>query len=235
MNLPAEVRAVLPADTVRAWGDLAPHLPDQLVLVGGTALAVHLRHRVSRDLDFFYTEPGVDLAALKRALEQLPAGFAVTREDAGTLNGVYGATKVQFLDASEQTSINPPRVVGGLHVASLEDILATKVKVVGDRPALRDYFDLKYIEEHTNLTVEEGLRLYMLRYGVSAEDTSIGHIIATLGYLDDVDPDDELSETKATIRKYWQARQPQIARNAARSGPGAHPGVAPPRRTRPLE
>jgi len=216
MSLPAHVRAVLPVDTADAWGDLAGHLPDELVLVGGTALAVHLQHRVSRDLDFFFTEPGVDLVALKRTLEGLPRGFAVTRESAGTLNGVYSATKLQFMDATTQTPIGDTTVCAGLRIAGLEDILATKVKVIGDRPALRDYFDLKFIEEHTVMTVDEGLRLYMRRYDVSADDDSVGHIITALGYLDDVDPDEQLPESKDTIQRYWAARQPQIARNAAR-------------------
>lgn len=216
MSIPKEIQAVLPADTVRAWTELAPHLPQQLVLVGGTALAVHLQHRISRDLDFFYTEPGVDLPVLKRTLERLPSGFAVTLEDPGTLNGVYGGTKVQFMDATTQTQIAPPTLCAGLKIASLEDILATKVKVVGDRPALRDYFDLKVIEERTGMTAEEGLRLYMHRYDVSADDTSIRHIILALGYLGDVDPDDQLPETKASIERYWAVRQPQIASYAAR-------------------
>lgn len=219
--LPPEVEAILPADTARAWGDLAGQLPEQLVLVGGTGLATHLQHRVSRDLDFFFTERGVDLAALKRTLEGLPGGFAVTQESAGTLNGVYGATKVQVLDATTQTPIEEPAVCGGLRVAGMRDILATKVKAVGDRPALRDYFDLKVIEQRTDLTVDEGLRLYMKRYGVSPDDTSVMHIIAALGYLGDVDPDDQLPESKADIERYWRARQPQIAANAARRGPAA--------------
>ena len=221
MSLPAEVKAVLTTDTVRAWHDLAGLLPDQLVLVGGTALAVHLQHRVSRDLDFFFTDPGVDLAALRRALEGLPGGFAVTRESQGTLNGVYSATKVQFLDATTQTPIEEPSVCAGLRIAGMGDILATTVKAIGDRPALRDYFDLKSIEEQTDLTVDAGLRLYMRRFGVSADDVSVGHIIGALGYLGDVDPDDQLPEDKASIERYWQTRQPQIARNAARRGPAA--------------
>lgn len=98
--IPHDVQAVLPTDTTRTWTDIAEHLPEQMVLVDGTALAVHLKHRVSRDLDFFFTDPGVDLAALRDTLQQLPGGFAVTQESSGTLNGVYSATKIQFLDAT---------------------------------------------------------------------------------------------------------------------------------------
>lgn len=216
--IPDDVQAVLPADTARAWTDIADHLPEQMILVGGTALAVHLKHRVSRDLGFFFTEPGADLAALSETLQQLPGGFAVTQESAGTLNGVYSATKIQFLDATSQTPIGEPSQCAGLRISGLDDLLATKIKVIGDRPALRDYYDLKVIEQRTRRTVEEGLRLYMRRYGVSADDLSIAHIIMALGYLEDVDPDDLVPESKEEIERYWAARQPEIARNAARTG-----------------
>lgn len=41
----------------------------QFYLAGGSALAIHLRHRQSLDLDLFSLEPRADLAAFRRALE----------------------------------------------------------------------------------------------------------------------------------------------------------------------
>ena len=40
-------------------------------LAGGSALAVHLRHRRSRDLDLFSRTPDADLEAVHRALAEL--------------------------------------------------------------------------------------------------------------------------------------------------------------------
>lgn len=51
----------MPRATAHAWRTLAPHLPEDLYLGGGTALAVRLGHRVSQDLDFFYHGDRVDL------------------------------------------------------------------------------------------------------------------------------------------------------------------------------
>ena len=50
MTLPQEVRQVVPRATAEAWETIAPVLPPGLYLAGGTALAVHLAHRVSNDL-----------------------------------------------------------------------------------------------------------------------------------------------------------------------------------------
>jgi hypothetical protein len=42
-----------------------------MVLDGGTAIAAHLSHRTSRDLDFFFDDPDIDLASLPEALTAL--------------------------------------------------------------------------------------------------------------------------------------------------------------------
>jgi len=107
--LPSDrVREILPPDTASTWDAIAPVVPSDAYLGGGTAIAVHLGHRVSRDLDFFFHHESIDLDKLARRLNA--AGpFAVTERSAGTLNGIFSATKVQFLQAAPNTSSNLPR------------------------------------------------------------------------------------------------------------------------------
>src|SRR5439155_7633054 len=50
-------------------------------------------------------------------------------------------------------------------VAGIADLLATKLKIIGDRGELRDYFDLKTIEERTAYRVEQGIGLYVAATG----------------------------------------------------------------------
>jgi hypothetical protein len=139
--LPASLRAVIPADTAATWVRLAPVIPAELYLAGGTGLAVHLQHRESRDLDFFYHRDAIDLDALADALGQ--AGpFAIAERSPGTLNGVFAATKVQFLNADQvaaQHLLEPPSTVAGLRVASVSDIFAMKLRMIAKRGELRDY------------------------------------------------------------------------------------------------
>jgi hypothetical protein len=60
------VRKILPPDTAATWDAIAPFIPREAYLGGGTAIAVHLGHRVSRDLDFFFHHGSVDLGELTR-------------------------------------------------------------------------------------------------------------------------------------------------------------------------
>jgi hypothetical protein len=134
------VREILPLDTAATWDAIAPVVPPTTYLGGGTAIAVHLAHRVSRDLDFFFHHESVDLDSLAHRLDAI-GPFAVTDRSAGTLNGIFSATKVQFLHADEarpQHLLEPPVEVDGLQIAGLSDLMAMKLKVVGDRGELRD-------------------------------------------------------------------------------------------------
>ena len=47
---------ILPAAQKRLWPELS-EVPDEFVLYGGTALALHLGHRTSIDFDFFSGRP----------------------------------------------------------------------------------------------------------------------------------------------------------------------------------
>jgi hypothetical protein len=160
------VRKFLPPDTAATWDAIAPLVPADAYLGGGTAIAVHLGHRVSRDLDFFFHHGSVDLDELARRLSA--AGpFAVTERGPGTLNGVFSATRVQFLHADEgrpQHLLEPPEEVDGLNIAQISDLLAMKLKVVGDRGELRDYYDLMVIEQRAWRTADEGLALFVERF-----------------------------------------------------------------------
>ncbi len=221
MALARELVSVLPADTAGVWEVIAPAIPPGAYLGGGTALAVRLHHRVSRDLDFFFHER-VDLDALTRELQSV-GSFAVTLRDEQTLNGVFSKTRVQFLSASGQRRLETTTTVAGIEVAGLADILAMKLKVIGDRGELRDYFDVMVLERDAGRTVEEGLALYMARYGVPAEHVTIRHIVEGLGYFDDVEADEALPVDRDEIVAYWRRRQPQVIRNIGRFPPRSVP------------
>lgn len=211
--MPTErVSRILPPDTAFTWETIAPVVPPAAYLGGGTAIAVHLAHRVSRDLDFFFHHDSVDLDELTRKLSA--AGpFAVTERAPGTLNGVFSATKVQFLHADEtrpQRLLERPQEVDGLQIARISDLMAMKLKVVGDRGELRDYFDLMTIEQRTGRTADEGLALFLERFQPEYPDQAINHILLGLGYFDDVDPDDTLPVPRQQIVDYWTRRQREI-------------------------
>ncbi len=211
VDLPAHLKSILPRPTREVWQALVGNLPAGAYLVGGTGIAAHLGHRVSRDLDFFVAEP-FEPEELALVLDRIDR-FAPTQVAAGTLNGYLGETRIQFLDARNQQPVEPNVDIGGIPVAGLRDLLATKLKVVGDRGELRDYFDLLVLERDAGHHVEEGLAIVIERYQPATPETALLHIVRALGYLDDVADDPGLPVGRAEIETYWHRRQPEIVRS----------------------
>jgi Nucleotidyl transferase AbiEii toxin, Type IV TA system len=210
--LPEQIRNVLPADTAMAWELLAPVIPPAAYLAGGTAIAVHIGHRVSHDLDFFYHRYAVDLDQLTRTIDTV-GPFAITMRAPGTLNALFFRTKIQVLHADEvapQRLLAEPIEIAGLRVAQLDDLVAMKLKVIGDRGELRDYFDLMTIEQSAGRLVEEGLQLFLARFQPQYPQEALGHIVRGLGYFDDIEPDDQLPVSRQTIVDYWTKRHPSV-------------------------
>jgi hypothetical protein len=210
-DMPAHLKAVLPPATREVWQALVGNLPSGSYLVGGTGIAAHLGHRVSRDLDFFVAEP-FEPEELARSLDEI-GQFAATQIAAGTLNGYLGETRIQFLDAHDQHPVDPSVEIAGIPVAGLRDLLATKLKVIGDRGELRDYFDLLVLERDAGHRVEEGLALVIERYRPATPEAVVLHIVRALGYLQDVADDPALAADRTEIESYWAKRQPDIVRS----------------------
>jgi len=219
-GVPVELRAALAPGTAETWEALAPHLPAALYLGGGTAVAVHLRHRESADLDFFYHTSSVDLDKLAERLSRV-GPFAITRRTPGTLRGLFDGTKVEFLHADEvrpQVLLREPTEVAGVRVAALEDLMAMKLKVIGDRGEARDYFDVMSIDENGAVTLEDGIALFLERYELAPSSEALSHLISALGYLDDVEQDDSLPLNKHALARWWQERQSRLVRELSRRG-----------------
>lgn len=79
------------------------------------------------------------LRGLEPHRQALARNIAATAQvEEGTLNGYLEDVKAQFLDATTQHPVEPTQLIGGIPVAGLRDLAATKLKVVGDRGELRD-------------------------------------------------------------------------------------------------
>jgi hypothetical protein len=142
--------AILPPAQRQLWPELAS-LPDHLVLYGGTAIALRLGHRTSVDFDFF-TDVDLDGDEKDRFLKIAWLKDAdVLQNDEGTLTVSVetgaGAVKLSFFGDLKCGRIGEPDRTDDavVCVASLEDLLAHKLKVVHDRAAGRDYQDIAAI------------------------------------------------------------------------------------------
>jgi len=131
--------------------DIAECANEELILVGGTALALfHLKHRISIDLDFIPVK-GDDI--------KLKENFkgCLTKKGYRTMVSAY---KNQFVIQLENTSIkieifspsyklkNPEHYEFGnfkLLVASIDDLLELKKQSYADRKEARDLYDILFI------------------------------------------------------------------------------------------
>jgi hypothetical protein len=217
--IPIEVRAILPSDAARTWEAIVPLRPEPAYLVGGTAVAVHIGHRKSRDLDFCLSSP-VDLTDLNDRLSNSDRWLASTLTES-TLNGVFSATKLQFLLADQETNLELLTMVGGIPVASLPDLFAMKLGVITRRGALRDYYDLMEMER-TGLTAEEGLSLFVRRYHPAGVDAALAGVILALGpaAIADAktDPSGVPKSAVKELERYWPKRQIEVTAHLNRYG-----------------
>ena len=139
---------------------------ERFAFVGGTALAWHLRHRLSEDLDFLQPTGTLEHRSLKRIVSHLESRFPVARMpfDRGTidstLNDGYdiedlqqrfqvGGVKLEFFIADDRrlaervkTVAPTPKRFGHIRVARLESLFAMKAQAMASRMHARDLFDI---------------------------------------------------------------------------------------------
>lgn len=210
----ADYESVIDGATRAVWPIVASCGPPGGVLMGGTALAVHLRHRSSRDLDVFTAE-AFDHDETEARLRAAAGDCRRRSSGAVALDCVVDDVLVQFVHAPDQRTLRPGAELEGMRIASLADLLATKLKAVGGRAELRDYYDVMCIEQASGLSVADGIQLYLARFGLTADHASVQHIIASLGHLDDVEDDPYLQQSggpdvRRRVAAYWQQRHPHL-------------------------
>jgi len=137
---------ILPTAQREIWPQLAPASNLSFVLYGGTAVALHLGHRTSVDFDFFKAEP-LEKGKLEASFPFM-RNARVVQEDEDTLvvdvPMPAGHVKLSFFGGLAFGRINDPLRTQDdvLLVASLEDLLATKLKAILDRAEAKDYRDI---------------------------------------------------------------------------------------------
>jgi hypothetical protein len=150
----------LPPAQQAIWPLLAPSIPLGLVLYGGTAIALRLGHRTSVDFDFF-TEKPFDYKDLEQGFVFLQQSKVIQRQqDTLTVLAPVAESevKVSFFGSIDIGRAGVPERTsdGTVKVASLLDLLATKLKVILQRVEAKDYQDIAAILR-SGLRLEEGL------------------------------------------------------------------------------
>jgi Nucleotidyl transferase AbiEii toxin, Type IV TA system len=176
---------VLPAAQKEIWTDLAPASHLNFVLYGGTAIALHLGHRTSLDFDFFRSD-ALDKDQI-RAKFQFVRGSAVLQDAPETLVVLAemsaGPVRVSFFGGIRFGRVNDPLETcdGTLLVASLDDLMATKLKTMLDRAEAKDYRDVAEMIS-AGVSLPAGLSAFKKMF-----DGEPAQVLRAIGYFGDGD------------------------------------------------
>jgi hypothetical protein len=135
---------ILPEPQTQLWLELRD-TPKSFVLYGGTALALRLGHRQSEDFDFFSNQ-AFRPTALRERIPYLKYAEMTQFQD-NTLTAIIdrqGPVKLSFFGSLGIKRAQDPDVVeeNGVQIASLLDLLASKLKTVQLRAEAKDYRDI---------------------------------------------------------------------------------------------
>ncbi|MFZ3026235.1 MAG: nucleotidyl transferase AbiEii/AbiGii toxin family protein [Rhodoferax sp.] len=159
-------------------------------LYGGTAIALRLGHRTSVDFDFFSEQP-LDRDAIQAAFPFMALSTVLQdRHNTLTVNVPYGDSerehvKVSFFRTLGFGRVGEPQITedGVLHVASLDDLMATKVKVILQRAEAKDYRDIAAMV-NAGVDLSKGLAGALALYGNNFQPSES---LKAMVYFDDGD------------------------------------------------
>ena len=180
MTFHPEALGRLPGSVLRRTGQALRE--EGFYLGGGTAIAIHLGHRRSVDLDWF-TEAEMDPLALAARLRSQGISLVVQGVASGTLNGAISRVRTTFLEY-HYPLLQPLLEWHEYHcaLASLDDLACMKLSAVAQRGARKDFVDIYALAtRHTSLV--SMLELYKEKYGI----TDTAHVLYGLGYFDEAD------------------------------------------------
>jgi len=151
-------------------------------LVGGTALALHLGHRKSEDLDFF-TNGYFDIQELKLAITDRFANLEILKDKPHGISFLFSLKdlpgrqrKVDIYNWSVKF-LRPFVVEEGIRLASLEDIAAFKLDSICGRKEQKDYFDLALLTG--NFSFAEMMTFYQEKFPYKDKRTVLTEILKT--------------------------------------------------------
>jgi hypothetical protein len=149
------------------------------VLAGGTALAFHIGHRISVDLDFF-ADTEFNSEVIISDIRKTKVPFHILSEGEGYLIAEVGGIKISLF-TFEYPFIDKLTVYRGIRMAGVLDIAAMKIIALSQRGTKRDFVDLFFILQNIPFhTIAEHM---VMRYG--RERINPLHIAKSLVYFSD--------------------------------------------------
>ncbi len=183
-------------------------------LAGGCAVAHHLGHRASLDLDLFCTESSEDLERARGAIHgELGAEVVAASSVAVSLRA--GELPIDLVVHPYPLLEPPAPGPAGYPVAGLRDLATNKLAVLARRGIRRDFWDLFAMAQGDLGRLDLALHDYPLRFGVAEAD--LYHVLKALTYFEDAEAEPILPrgmtpEVWGEIKAFFCATVPALAR-----------------------
>jgi len=138
-------------------------------LVGGTALALQIGHRISVDFDFFTSDelPSSLLRIVKRVF--FNSSISVTYRSPEQLNVLIDNIQTTFLQYP-YPAIDPFVSYQGISLASIREIAAMKAFAIGKRLSYKDYIDWYFLLSEKRIGLEEVIKFCQEKFGNDFND-----------------------------------------------------------------
>jgi len=153
-------------------------------LVGGTALALQIGHRLSIDFDFFSEKdlPKNLLQKVKRAFPE--HSISVTYRALEQLNLLIGGVKTTFFQYP-YSFLDSSREYEGVNVASIREIAAMKAFALGKRLSYKDYVDWYFMLKEKHVDLEDTITFCARKFGNDFNDRLfLGQLVSIEDVLD---------------------------------------------------
>ncbi|WP_437915521.1 nucleotidyl transferase AbiEii/AbiGii toxin family protein [Sorangium sp. So ce302] len=159
---------------------------ERFYLAGGTAVAVHLRHRRSLDLDLFSISADVDLTMLAQAVRVVVPDLQVISMTDAALRVMVGGIPVDIVRYPYGLLDAPKPGPEAFPMAGVRDLAAMKLAAIARRGLRRDFWDLCALAEG-GLPLRDAAAAYVAKFGVSEAD--LYHVLRSLTYFEDAEKD----------------------------------------------
>lgn len=161
-------------------------LIDNAYLAGGTAVALQLGHRESKDFDFF-TPQKFGARVLAKRIKKEISSFKIEKISWGTIMGFLGDVRFTMFFYEYPLLFKPNKFLG-INIADVRDITPMKIAAISDRGTKRDFVDLYFIFKKKYSSLEESLNLYERKFRKLKQNKF--HLIKSLTYFRDAEEEE---------------------------------------------
>jgi hypothetical protein len=185
---------------------------ERFYLAGGSAIASHLHHRRSVDLDLFSVSKEVDLSTLAVSIREKVPDLEVVSASDVSLHARIGEVPVDFVRYPYAPLEAPRAGAEAFPVAGLRDLAAMKLAAIARRGLRRDFWDLKAIAD-AGLSLREAADAYVAKFRLAESD--LYHVLRALTYFADAEsnpvyPQGLTRRGWERIKQYFEEEAPKL-------------------------